>query len=51
MLAAGVITEEDHEVMGCQGCGGKVDQVKADRIADLVAGQTQHYEPRTADVS
>ena len=39
LLAAGVITEEDYEVMGCQGRGAKVDQEKAGRIADVVAGK------------
>jgi hypothetical protein len=45
LFAAGVITEEDHEVMGCQGCGGKVDQDKADRIADVVVGKLKSMNP------
>jgi hypothetical protein len=45
LFAAGVITEEDHEVMGCQGCGGKVDQEKAGRIADVVAGKLSGMNP------
>ena len=45
LLAAGVITEEDHEVMGCQGCGAKVDQEKAGRIADVVANKLSSMNP------
>ena len=45
LLAAGVITEEDHEVIGCQGCGEKVDREKADRIADVVAGKLSSMKP------
>jgi len=36
LFATNVITEEDHELMGCQGCGGRVDAAKASRIADAV---------------
>ena len=39
LLAANVITEDDHELMGAQGCGGKADAEKASRIADVVAGK------------
>jgi hypothetical protein len=45
LFAAGVITEEEHEVMGCQGCGGRVDQDKADRIADVVVGKLKSMNP------
>jgi hypothetical protein len=44
-FAAGVITEEDHEVMGCQGCGAKIDQEKASRIADVIAGKLSGMIP------
>ena len=45
LFAAGVITEEDHEVLGCNGCGGKVDAEKAARIADVVAGKLNSMNP------
>ena len=37
LLAAKVITEDDHDHMGAQGCGGKADAEKASQIADVVA--------------
>ncbi len=37
LLAANVITEDDHELMGAHGCGGKADAEKASRFADVVA--------------
>jgi hypothetical protein len=37
LLAANVITEDDHKLMGAHGCGGKADAEKASRIADVVA--------------
>lgn len=36
LRAAGVITDEDYELLGCQGCGGSVDARKASQIADVV---------------
>jgi hypothetical protein len=45
LLAAGVITREDYEVMGCQGRGAKVDQEKAGRIADVVASKLSSMNP------
>ena len=45
LLTARVITEEDHDVMGCNGCGAKVDQQKAARIADVVAGKVSSMKP------
>ena len=36
IVAAGVITENDYELLGCQGCGGRVDAEKATQIADAV---------------
>ena len=54
LFAAGVITEEDHEVMGCHGCGGKVNQEKAYRIADVIADKLNSMnpgQPMLADLS
>ena len=45
LLAAGVITEEDHELMVCHGCGAKLDQEKACRIADVVANKLSSMNP------
>src|SRR6266550_1771683 len=45
LLAANVITEDDHELMGAQGCGGKVDAEKASRIADVVADKLIRMAP------
>ena len=36
LLAANVISEEDHERMGANGSGGKVDAEQASRIAEAV---------------
>lgn len=36
LFAEGVITEDDHERMGAQGLGGKVDEAKALTIAKVV---------------
>jgi hypothetical protein len=36
LLAADVISEEDHERMGANGSGGKVDAEQASRIAEAV---------------
>lgn len=33
---AGLIDEKQHELMGCNGCGGKVDSDTANRIADFL---------------
>jgi len=45
LLAAGVITEEDHELLGCQGCGGRVTAEKAGRIADAVISKLNRMNP------
>jgi hypothetical protein len=47
LLAAGVITEEDYEMLGCQGCGpkAKVDQEKAGQIADVLASKLSSMNP------
>jgi hypothetical protein len=36
---AGLVSEEEYERMGANGCGGKVDQAKALRIAEVVQAQ------------
>jgi hypothetical protein len=45
LLAANVITEEDHERMGAHGCGGEVDAVKACHIAEVVAQSLLRMNP------
>lgn len=45
LLAANVITEEDHERLGAHGCGGQVDAAKAGRIADVVAQKLLSMNP------
>ena len=45
LLGAKVITEEDHERMGAQGCGGKVDAVKASRIAEVITHKLLSMNP------
>jgi len=44
LLAAEVITEDDHKVMGIW-CGAEVDQEKAERIADVVGGKLTGMNP------
>jgi hypothetical protein len=36
LFASGVITENEHQLLGCQGTGGSVDAEKASQIADAV---------------
>jgi len=45
LFAAGVITEEDHGLLGCQGCGGRVTAEKAGRIADAVISKLNSMNP------
>jgi hypothetical protein len=45
LFAAGVITREDHELLGCQGCGGRVSAEKAGRIADAVIRKLNSMNP------
>ena len=45
LFAAGVITEDDHERMGGQGLGGKVDEAKALRIAEVVTRKLLSMNP------
>lgn len=45
LFAAGVITEDEHELLGCQGCGARVDAEKAGRIADAVTRKLDSMNP------
>jgi hypothetical protein len=45
LLAANVITEDDHERMGALGGGGSADAEKALRIADVVADRLRRMNP------
>ena len=45
LLAANVITKDDHERMGAQGCSGKVDAEKASLIADVVEQELMSMNP------
>ena len=46
LFAAGVITQDEHELLGCQGCGARVDAAKAGRIADAVTRKLDSMNPR-----
>ena len=45
LFAAGVITEDDYEVLGCQGCGARVNEDNARRIADTVTRKLESMNP------
>lgn len=45
LLAANVITEDDHERLGVQGIGAKVDEAKAVLIADAVMRRLSSMNP------
>ena len=45
LFATGVITEEDHVRMGAQGLGGKVDEAKALRIAEVIMRKLRTMKP------
>lgn len=45
LFAAGVITEDDYEVLGRQGCGARVNGEKARRIADAVTRKLESMNP------
>jgi hypothetical protein len=45
LFAAGAITEEEHELLGCQGCGGTVTAERAGRIADVVIRKLNSMNP------
>lgn len=45
LFATGVITENDHVLLGCQGCGGRVNAEKADQIADAVKQKLASMKP------
>ena len=45
LFASRVITEEDHVLMGCNGCGARVDAEKARRIAQVVSRKLTGMNP------
>ena len=45
MFAAGVIIEDEHQLLGCHGCGATVDAEKAGRIADAVIRKVDSMNP------
>ena len=45
LFAAGVITEDDYEVLGCQGCGAAVSEENARRMADAVFRKLESMNP------
>ena len=45
LFAAGVITENDHELLGCHGCGGRVNAEKADQIANALSQKLASMNP------
>ena len=45
LFVTNVITEEEHDLMGCQGCGGKVDAEKTSRIAEVVMQKLEGINP------
>jgi hypothetical protein len=45
LFVAGVITENDYELLGCQGSGGRVNAEKADQIANAVTQKLASMNP------
>src|SRR3954471_22684873 len=45
LYAERLITEEDYELMGAQGCGGQVDGALARRIADALERRLLSMKP------
>ena len=45
LFAAGVITEDEQELLGCQGCGARVNAEKAGRIAETVTRKLDSMNP------
>jgi hypothetical protein len=45
LYAGGVITEDDHERLGGQGLGGRVDEAKAFLIAEVVTRKLRSMNP------
>ena len=45
VFAAGLITEDEHELLGCQGCGARVNAEKARRIADALTRKLESMKP------
>ena len=46
LLALNTITEKEHEQMGANGCGGKVDGEKASRIGGVVYEKLKDMKPK-----
>lgn len=42
---ANLIDEKQHDLMGCNGCGGKVDSATANKIADFLNQQLSKMTP------
>jgi hypothetical protein len=56
LMAEGVVTREQYERLGANGCGGHVDAATADRIADVIERQListnmKPYERMLADLT
>jgi len=45
LFVAGVINENDYELLGCQGSGGRVNAEKADQIANAVTQKLASMNP------
>jgi hypothetical protein len=45
LLATNAITEDDHQLMGANGCGAEADAKKASQIADAVAAKLKGMAP------
>ena len=45
LFAAGLITENDYELLGSQGCGGRVNAEKADQIANALSQKLASMNP------
>jgi hypothetical protein len=45
LFAAGVITENEHELLLCQGCGARVNAEKAGGISDAVTRKLDIMNP------
>lgn len=45
LFAAGVITEDEHELLGYHGCGASVNREQAGRIADAVTRKLDGMNP------
>lgn len=45
LFTSGVITEAEHELLGCQGCGATVNEENARRMADAVTRKLETMNP------